>query len=105
MFYPRQIILGLGRKDSGALDRAVAIALELYAAGIWDGRGSLTIHFPYSLYQQLLASPVERFAPEYLADIHADVRRLRPGRDYEIHPLDVQECRRVGISEACALEP
>ena len=105
MFYPRQIAIGLGQRDSGALDRAVAVALELYAAGVWDGRGLLVVNFPGSVYHQLLQSPVEEYNRQYLTPIHTDVRRLRRGQDFDVHPLTAGECRRMGIGEECALSP
>jgi len=105
VFYPRQIIIGLGRRDSAALDRAVAVALELYAAGIWDGRGLLVVNFPHSLYHQLQQSPIEEFNRQYLTPIHAEVRHLRPGQDFDVRPLSTGECQRLGISEDCALAP
>ena len=78
---PQQITIGLSQRDSNALDRTVAAALELFAAGIWDGRGQLVVNFPHSLHHRL--------------------HRLR--RDPDFAPLSASQCRQMGIGEECAL--
>jgi hypothetical protein len=76
---------------------------ELFAASIWDGRGQLVVNFPHRLHHQLHQSEVKEFSRECLTPIHAEVHRLRRGRDYDVRPLSASQCRRLGIGEECAL--
>jgi len=99
-FYPRQVVIGRSRRDSDALDRAVALALELFAAGIWDGRGLLMVNFPHSLYHQLHQLEIETYSRKCLTPIHAEAHCLRRGRDYVVRALSASRCRRLAAAEA-----
>jgi len=84
MFEPDQISIGRGRRDTEAWEAALTVARELYAAGRWEGKGQLIVHFPTSLERQLFASGAERFDYRIGVQIHSGIHRLRRGTDYEL---------------------
>jgi DnaJ-class molecular chaperone len=85
------------------LHRAIVVALQLRAVGKWDGRGRIAIHHPRELHRRLQFSPRERFDAATNTIVHAAVHELEAGEDFEIRPLSLDDCRRLGISEQAVL--
>jgi hypothetical protein len=60
-----QVKIGRGRTDAGAFHRAIAVAVELFRTGAWDGRGLLVVHDAYethlkmSFYRESLVEGVD----------------------------------------------
>lgn len=103
MFDTRQVLIGKGRYDKGALHRAIVVALQLQAVGRWDGRGRIVIHHPRDVHRRLQFSPRERYDAATNTNVHAAVHELEAGKDFEIRPLSLSACQRLYISEKAAL--
>jgi hypothetical protein len=103
MFDSRQVLIGSGSCDKGALHRAIEVAAQLRAAGKWDGRGRIVIHHPRELHRRLQWSPRERYDSETNVKVHAAVHGLEEGKDFEIRPLSLSMCQSLYISEQAAL--
>lgn len=61
-----------GRIDAGAWCRALDLAREMFAAGMWNGADLLVIHNPYELHGRVKG--VERLP----------VTALQVGRDFDM---------------------
>ena len=99
MFDTTQVIIGLGRRDKGALHRAIVVATQLHAAGKWDGRGRIAINHPRDVHRRLQFSPRERYDRQTNINVHTAVHELEAGKDFEIRPLSLNDCHRLGISK------
>jgi hypothetical protein len=99
MFDSMQVTIGKGDQDKGALHRAIAVAAQLHAAGRWDGRGRIVVHHAREVHRRLQFSPRERYDAETNTNVHAAVHELEAGEDFEVRPLSLDVCRRLGISE------
>ena len=99
MFDTRQVIIGRGSGDKGALHRAIVVAAQLHAAGKWDGRGRIVVHHARDLHRRLQYSPRERYDRQTNTNVHAAVHELEAGEDFEVLPLSPDRCRRLGIPE------
>jgi len=93
MFIQQRVICG-NDSDGNAGDhhRAISVAWELRASGMWDGKGRIVIHRPHNLHQQLSLTPVMDWrAPEPGAlpvKIHEGVKYLVADWDFEILPAE-----------------
>jgi hypothetical protein len=102
MFKGDQVRVGRGKQDEDAMISALAVAQELYAAQLWDGRGQLIVHFPSSLRQQLRTTAVERFDRSTRTTVHTGVHQLKEGTDFEVEPppaLDPSQWRQLRFFE------
>jgi len=105
MFDSAQVAVGKGRADGGAVDRAISVAGQLHAAGVWDGRGRLVVHHPYRLAAQLELTPLVPPSRENdWQGWHRGVLDLQEGVDYEVQPLSRDWCRMHLVSEECTLD-
>ena len=102
-FYNEQVVIGKGQKHAGALHRAWAVASELYATWKWDGQGRIVIHDPYETHRQMQCSQKLGYSRRGSTNVHLGVHTLAYGEHYEIQPLSVEDCRRLGIDEDRAL--
>ena len=102
-FFNEQVIIGRGLQNTGAYHRALAVAAALYAVWKWDGRGQIVIHEPYEAHRKLQLSQRLGYSTRGSTNVYLGVHKLRPGKDYEIRPLDPEACKRLGISLAHAL--
>jgi hypothetical protein len=103
MFDSRQVLIGKGRYDKGALHRAIVVALQLQAVGKWDGRGKIVIHYPREVHRRLQFSQRTRYDSKTNTNVHAAVHELEAGVDFEILPLSLSDCQRLYISEQAVL--
>lgn len=70
-----QVKIGSGRWDTGAWHRALAVAVKLFEAGKWDGRGLLVVHSPYETHRKM---------PSFIEPGGSFVADLVLGTDYEL---------------------
>jgi hypothetical protein len=98
-----QVLVGEGRGDNGAYDRAVEIASQLHAVDKWDGQGRIVIHNPYSVHRWISLTP-GRFDQEAGVTVHEGIRDLVKGESYEIRPLSSKMARALSIPEENVLE-
>ncbi len=63
-----------GQLDPGGYHRALAVARELGAAGLWDGYTPITIFDPYATHGRLFGPRAE------------PATALQAGKDYQVTP-------------------
>ncbi len=98
-FWNAQVVIGRGLQNTGALHRAIAVANALYAIWKWDGRGQIVIHAPYEAHRKMQCSQRLGYSRRGSTNVYLGIHKLRPGEDYEIKPLSVEDCRRLDIDE------
>ena len=74
--------IGRGSSDQGAYHRAIDVASQLEAAGLWDGESTIVIHDAYDTHRKVQFTPVEQRVG--IVNVRAGVRELVHGQDYEI---------------------
>ena len=80
-----QVKVGRGYSDGGGWHRALDVAVKLFEAGKWDGRGLLVVHEPYETHRKM---------PAFVDRGGSFVDGLVEGVDYEM--VDDREYRREG---------
>ena len=87
MFIQQRVICG-NDSDGNAGDhhRAISVAWELRASGMWDGKGRIVIHRPHDVHRELSLTPVLEMRG--VVKIHQGVYSLVAGEDYEILPAE-----------------
>lgn len=73
--------IGRGLGDTGAYHRALDVARQLEAAGLWDGHGLIVIHDAYDTHRKVQLTPVEKRVGA--VTVHAGIHDLIQGQDYE----------------------
>lgn len=69
-----QVKIGSGRWDTGAWHRAIDVAVNLFEAGAWDGKGLLVVHDAYGTHGKM---------PSFVEKGGSFVADLVLGKDYE----------------------
>jgi hypothetical protein len=77
-----KVKIGRGSSDQGAYHRAIDVASQLEAAGLWDGESTIVIHDAYDTHRKVQFTPV--VGRVGIVNIHAGVHDLVKGQDYEI---------------------
>lgn len=69
-----QVKICSGRCDTGAWHRAMDVAVRLFKAGVWDGRGLIVIKDAYRVHGKM---------PSFVDSAAEFVEGLVEGEDYE----------------------
>ncbi len=70
-----QVKVGRGYSDGGGWHRALDVAVKMFEAGRWDGRGLLVVNEPYETHRKM---------PSFIDPGGSFVDGLVEGVDYEL---------------------